>query len=143
MQVQGISSADDSTPQPCLATSSPLVGTYAISFDAESDDNADTASRRRQLLVTSGSSWEPFDSASMSPIVFEFLGYRIESGTRSLVDLTGAPELARYLGPSKGGNRVIGGLLLHQTRRGADPSACDIHFDHLSVACAENRFLER
>uniref|UniRef100_A0A6U1JJ04 Polycystin cation channel PKD1/PKD2 domain-containing protein n=1 Tax=Tetraselmis chuii TaxID=63592 RepID=A0A6U1JJ04_9CHLO len=140
--VQGISSADDSTPQPCLATSSPLVGTYAISFDAESDDNADTASRRRQLLVTSGSSWEPFDSASMSPIVFEFLGYRIESGTRSLVDLTGAPELARYLGPSKGGNRVIGGFLLHQTRRGADPSACDIHFDHLSVACAENRFLE-
>ena len=59
------------------------------------------------------------------------------------VNLEGAPELSRWIGGAKGGNRVLGGLVLHQTRRGMSTDACKATFHHLSSECAQERFFDR
>ena len=109
----------------------------------QSDTDASSTRRRKLLKSLGGSSTT---TTRFSGNVGAWGGYNVKGILDVLyhVNLTDAPELPRWLGGSKGSNRVLGGLVLHQTRGSMlDPDACTVGFPSLSAKCSDKLFAER
>ena len=134
---------EEAKPKLCPALEAPLIGTFNISFETGSTAAPEEIQQRRRLLRVKRAS-----SGSRSRTAIDYGGYSIyrsDLDRLKYVNLDGAPELARWLGASKGGNRVLGGLVLHATRQGLDvsPSVCQDSYAHLSSQCAQKQFYDR
>ena len=140
LQVVG-PTGEEAKPKLCPALEAPIAGTFSITFEAVSAASDSNQARRRLLRIAGG-------ARASSSSVIDYNGYtltRPDLDSLQYVDLEGAPELARWLGGSKGGTRVLGGLVLHTTRKGLDmsPSLCDKTYSHLSKQCAQKQFYDR
>ena len=130
----------------CPALEAELTGRYDISFVAGGVAASSAVGRSRRLLQRSNSETESFavEYDGCGPWEGGYLVCGDKQKRRSgHVDLTGAQELPRWLGASKGGNRVMGGLVLNQVRSPMDPDSCKSKHSALSAKCTEKRFFER
>lgn len=134
LQVVGPMNADGAR-SPCLATAAQATGQYKITFSLRAGGLAAKPASGRRLQAVDHDGYGPWD------------GYHIcspsPSAGRGSTDLSDAPELPRWLGASKGGNRLMGGLVINQIRTGLDPDACEGRYSDLSASCAEKLFYER
>ena len=136
LQIAGTTDEGEVKPKLCPALEARFMGTYNITFQAQYFASKSSQQRRR-LLGTNG-----------AYTVIDYNGYQItrpDFSTLQYANLDGAPELRRWIGGSKGGNRVLGGLVLHTTRRGLDMSSslCNQAYSHLSTKCAQKQLFDR
>uniref|UniRef100_A0A061QSZ8 Polycystin cation channel PKD1/PKD2 domain-containing protein n=1 Tax=Tetraselmis sp. GSL018 TaxID=582737 RepID=A0A061QSZ8_9CHLO len=128
------------TPPPCarsqnlgnavfeFAVSSVSMDSYPASESAPGAEAAQSTDplpegRRRQLLQAGGGGGGTTRAGGVFTTTF---GYRLvaELEDPRALDLRGAANRARFVGgPDR--NRVLGGMLIHQTRKGTDTSYCD------------------
>ena len=150
LHLQVVGATGDNGAEPCLAISSPRQGTYTVALllpGSSTPADASTPGGGRRLLAKGGatSTWssdDPNNEVTISSAMWG--GYEIHEEISELKDFRDdATERERWLGGSSGANRVVGGLMLHQTRSGLDKGTCSSPFADLSAGCAELRMYER